>query len=241
MAGRIAFHADVVGSLLRPPELLAARHRREKGEISPEEFRAVEDRAVDQAIALQEGAGLEVVTDGELRRESFQSQLAAAVRGFGEVGLDAFLWGEWRDETGVERIPRPPGLGVRGKLVRERPLVAEEFRYLRSRTTRLPKVTLPSPALAFNFWSEGQSAYPTPEAFFADVVEILRAEVAELSALGATYIQLDAPHYGLLLDARTRGFYERAGWNLETWLDAGVELENAVMEGFPAIAFALHV
>jgi 5-methyltetrahydropteroyltriglutamate--homocysteine methyltransferase len=241
VAARIAFHADVVGSLLRPPELREARRRREKGEISAEEFRAIEDRAVDRAIALQESAGLDIVTDGELRRESFQSRLAEAASGFGAPGLDAFLWGEWRDETGVERVARPEGLGVRGKLVRERPLAADEFRYLRARTDRLPKVTLPSPGLAFNFWSEEQSAYATVESFFADVVGMLRAEVAELSALGASYIQLDAPHYGLLLDPRTRGFYERGGWSLGSWLDLGVELDNAVMAGFPEIVFALHV
>ncbi|MDN5697043.1 MAG: methionine synthase, partial [Rubrobacter sp.] len=82
---------DVVGSLLRPSWLLQAR-RGLAGEISAPEFKRLEDLAVAEAVALQERAGLPVVTDGEMRRESFQSQLTEAVEGFGEHGLDAFLW-----------------------------------------------------------------------------------------------------------------------------------------------------
>ena len=75
----------------------------------------------------------------------------------------------------------------------------------------------------------------------ADVVTILRGEVQELVRQGATYIQLDAPHYGLLLDGATRSFYEAQGWSLSKWLSAGVELDNAVMDGFPGVTFAFHV
>ena len=109
----ISARADVVGSLLRPPELLEARQRYAEGEISAAEFKGVEDRAVDWAIALQERAGLPVVTDGEMRRESFQSQLVEAVEGFGEHTIDAYLWGEWHGEgaVGDRRIERPPRSG----------------------------------------------------------------------------------------------------------------------------------
>ena len=85
----ITARADVVGSLLRPPELLEARRRFVEGEISASEFKRVEDWAVDWAISLQERAGLPVVTDGEMRRESFQSQMVEAVEGFGENTIDA--------------------------------------------------------------------------------------------------------------------------------------------------------
>ena len=118
----VTARTDVVGSLLRPPELLEARRRLAGGAISPVEFKAVEDRAVDHALALQEEAGLEVVTDGEMRRESFQSQLPEAVEGFGEWDIDAFLWGEWHGEgeVGAKATPRPRNLGVTGKLRRRR-------------------------------------------------------------------------------------------------------------------------
>ncbi|HWE62996.1 MAG TPA: methionine synthase, partial [Chloroflexota bacterium] len=97
----ITAHTDVVGSLLRPPELLKAREDVAASRISQAAFKAIEDRAVDQVIGLQEEAGLDVVTDGEMRRLSFQSQLPEAVEGFGEWDIDAFLWGDWRGDTRV--------------------------------------------------------------------------------------------------------------------------------------------
>src|SRR5919198_5066098 len=130
----ITFHADIVGSLLRSAELLAAQEQFAAGRLSSSEFKEIEDRAVDEAIALQESVGLEIVTDGEMRRQSFQSQMTAAVSGFGEFDLDAFLWGEWYDEQGVYRKPRPTGLGVVSKLTRRRYLSVDEFVYLKSKT-----------------------------------------------------------------------------------------------------------
>ena len=241
----IAAHADVVGSLLRPPELLEAQRDHAAGRITDTQFKAIEDRAVDRAVALQEAAGLEVLTDGEMRRMSFQSQMTQAVDGFGAWNLDAFLWGEWHGEAAVGDWSgaRPAELGVVGKLKRKRHLCAEEFVYLRARTARIPKVTLPSPGLFANFWSPERSsgAYPSIEAFLADVVAILRQEVEELVRLGAAYIQIDAPHYPLLLDPATRAFYESRGWTLDQWLHMGIELDNALMEGFPGVTFGFHL
>jgi 5-methyltetrahydropteroyltriglutamate--homocysteine methyltransferase len=241
----ITSHTDVVGSLLRPPELLQAREDVSAGKITQAEFKSIEDRAVDEAIALQETAGLEVVTDGEMRRLSFQSQMAEAVNGFGLYDIDAFLWGNWQgDETvGNLNVGRPKNLGVVGKLTRKRHLSAEEFTYLRARTTRIPKITLPSPGLLTNFWSPQISApaYPKLDNFLADVVDILREEVAELVRLGATYIQLDAPHYPLLLDPKTRSFYEKQGWSLDEWLHRGIEMDNAVIGDFREVTFSFHL
>lgn len=239
----IITHADVVGSLLRPPELLEAQRQLADGSISQRQFKDIEDRAVDDAIALQEGVDLEIVTDGEMRRQSFQSQMTAAVSGFGEHDLDAFLWGEWYDEKGVKKTRRPRRLGAVGKLKRLRYLSADEFSYLKGKTNCIPKITLPSPGLWANFWSAERSgaAYPTLDSFLADVVEILRDEVKELVRLGATYIQIDAPHYGLLLDPKTRTFYEGQGWSLDQWLTLGIELDNAIMDVGPGVTFGFHV
>ena len=239
----ITFHADVVGSLLRPPELIEARIRLAAGDIDALRFEEIEDRAVCDAIAMQETVGLEVVTDGEMRRQSFQSQMTAAVAGFGDFDIDAFLWGEWHDAQGMVRKARPRNLGATGKLVRQRYLSADEFTYLKNQTSRVPKITLPSPGLWANFWSRQYSnaAYPTLDSFLADIVQVLREEVQELVRLGATYIQIDAPHYGLMLDAKTRRFYEQQGWSLEQWLTRGIELDNAIIAGFPDVTFAFHL
>ncbi len=235
--------SDVVGSLLRPPELLDARERFERGELAPADFKRVEDAAVDDALRLQEEAGLDVVTDGEMRRLSFQSQMTEAVDGFGEWDLDAFLWGEWRSaEIGELEVKRPP-LAVEGRLRRKRFLAAEEFAYARGRTERILKVTLPSPSLFANFWDPERSsgAYPNLEEFLGDVAEILREEVDELVRLGATYVQLDAPHYPLLLDPTYRDFYASRGWPAERWLDLGLELDNHVYGEREGVTFAMHL
>ena len=215
----ITAHADVVGSLLRLPRLLKARDAYAAGRLTPAEFKRIEDWAVDEAIQLQEEAGLGVVTDGEQRRLSFQSQLLESVQGVGEWSIDAFLWGDWKgdERIGDRSLARPTGLGVVSRLRRQRHLSSEEFVYLRGRTSRLPKITVTSPSLYANLWSPARStaAYPTLDSFLVDVVDIERDEVAELVRLGATYIQIDAPHYPLLIDPRTRAFYESRGWNVE--------------------------
>jgi 5-methyltetrahydropteroyltriglutamate--homocysteine methyltransferase len=240
----VSVHTDVVGSLLRPPELLEARRQLEAGEIPAADFKAIEDRAADAAVRLQEEAGLDVVSDGEMRRLSFQSPLTEAVEGFGGVTLDSFLWGDWQSEAlGAQSIERPVRMGVTARLRRRRHLAAEEFTYLRARTDRIPKVSLTSPSLFANLWSPEVSgdAYPTLDSFLADVVDVYRDEVRELVRLGATYIQLDAPQYPLLVDPRWLAFYEGRGWSLERWLEQGLELDNAVIAGHPPVTFGLHL
>ena len=241
----ITAHADVVGSLLRPVALRKARDDWVAGRLSHAQFKSIEDRAVDEAVCLQEAAGLDVVTDGEMRRLSFQSQMTEAVDGFGAWDINAFLWGHWHGDgaVGDRRRERPVNLGVVSRLARKRHLAAEEFVYLRGRTSRVAKVTLPSPSLFVNFWSpeRSQSAYASLEHFLADVVAILRDEVTELARLGATYVQIDAPHYPLLLAPETRTFYESRGWTLDHWLSRGIEFDNAVMAGFADVTFAIHL
>jgi 5-methyltetrahydropteroyltriglutamate--homocysteine methyltransferase len=241
----VSARADIVGSLLRPPELLEARERYAAGALSAAGFKRIEDRAVDWAIGLQEQAGLSIVTDGEMRRESFQSQLVEAVEGFGEYDIDAWLWGEWHgsEAVGDKTTERPQTLGVVGKLQRRRHLSVEEFVYARGRTERTVKVTLPSPSMYANLWSPELSAgaYPTLDLFLEDVAQILREEVEELARLGAEYIQLDAPHYPLLLDPKTREFYERLGWDLDRWMSRGIELDNHVIGDHQDVTFSFHL
>jgi 5-methyltetrahydropteroyltriglutamate--homocysteine methyltransferase len=241
----IVAHSDVVGSLLRPARLLTARDDYAAGRLTPAQFKRIEDSAVDEAIRLQEESGLAVVTDGEQRRLSFQSWLLESVEGVGEWTIDAFLWGDWKGDAriGPRSAARPKDLGVVEKLRRTRHLSAEEFVYLRRRTSRIPKITLTSPSLYANLWSPAKSkgAYPTLDSFLADVVDIVRDEVAELVRLGATYIQIDAPHYPLLIDPTTRAFYESQGWPLDRWLHRGIEMDNAVMDPFPGVTFGFHL
>ena len=239
-----SIHTDHVGSLLRPRELLHARKAFSDGTIGSAELKAAEDRAVDHVVTLQEQAGCEIITDGELRRLSFQSQILESVDGFGEWDLEAFLWGDWYGD-GLEpwHRPRPARLGVVAPLRRKRHLSAEEFTYLRARTKRLAKVTLPSPSFLSSFWSPTRSreAYPTLGDFLQAVTDILREEVEELVRLGCRYIQLDAPHYPLLIEPKVREFYERQGWTVDEWLTQGIELDNTLMDAIPDVTFGFHL
>jgi 5-methyltetrahydropteroyltriglutamate--homocysteine methyltransferase len=242
----VTVHARVehVGSLLRPQFLRDAREAYARGELAPAEFKAAEDRAVREVVAMQEELGLPVVNDGEMRRESFQSELTAACDGFAGVDVNAWLWGEWHSsEVGDATIARPAGLAVIAPLRKRRNLAAEEFTFLRACTSAQAKVTLPSPSLFANLWSPQRSvaAYPTLDAFLADVVQVLCDEVAELVRLGCTYMQLDAPHYPLLIDPAWRAFYEARGWPLERWLGYGIELDNAVIDAGRPATFGFHL
>lgn len=239
----IGARSDVVGSLLRTPELIEALGRRSRGEIAPPEFKRIEDAAVIAALRMQEEAGLEVVTDGEMRRLSFQSQVTEAYTGFGDWDIRAFLWGEWHnDQLGEEKVERPP-LAVVEPLRRRRSLCAEEFAFARGRTDRTIKVTIPSPSLFANFWDPDRStaAYRNAEEYLQDVAELMREDVDELVGLGCTYIQLDAPHYTLLIDPKYRDFYARRGRPAEQWLEFGMELDNLVIGDRPGVTFAFHL
>ncbi len=237
--------AEHVGSLLRPPELLEARRRLADGGIEPAEFKKIEDGAVRQVVDMQEGVGFPLLTDGELRRESFQSSLTESVAGFTGVSIDAWLWGAWHSEVvGDLTVERPAGLAVVERMKRHRSLAAEDFTYLRSATDRPTKVTLPSPSLFANLFSPEASrdAYADLDDFLSDVVDVLATEVRELHRLGCTYVQLDAPHYPLLVDPVWRAFYEGRGWEADRWLAYGIELDNAVISAAPSsMTFGFHL
>jgi 5-methyltetrahydropteroyltriglutamate--homocysteine methyltransferase len=236
-----AWRADVVGSLLRPTALKDARARHASGELSDAAFKQLEDRAVDDAIALQLAAGLDVVTDGELRRYAFFGHLIDAVAGFDKLGGWAI---PFHDEQGAEIVFQRPVVVER--LRPRRHLCAEEFSYLRARLVghaAIGKATLISAQQAAAYYDPQRSsgAYPTIEAYLADVVDILRAEVAELVRLGCQYIQLDAPQYAALLDPAIREGYRQRGNDPDALLERCIELDNAVIGEHPGVTFGLHL
>jgi 5-methyltetrahydropteroyltriglutamate--homocysteine methyltransferase len=197
------FRADHVGSFLRPPELLAAREQRRKGEISKPELRAVEDRAIADVVRMQEDAGIQGVTDGEFRRTYFHIDFLEQLEGVEtRGGLTAHFHGAKGDVDFA-----PPVLHVTGKVRRVRPIQVDDFLYLKSVTRRTAKVSIPSPTmLHFRGGREAISreAYPDLEAFFADVATAYRAEIKALSDAGCTYLQLDDTNLAYLCDPKLR-------------------------------------
>ena len=210
----------------------------------PAALKVAEDLAVRDVVRMQEAVGLKVLGDGEYRRESFQSELTDAVDGFDGVGIDAWLWGEWHsDELGDKTVERPEEMAVVRPLERRRSLAAEEFTFLRAITDRTVKITLPSPSLFANLWTAERSrgAYPSFDDFMGAVAGVFVDEVRELARLGCRYVQLDAPHYPLLIDPKWRAFYEARGWSAETWIGYGLELDNAVIDAAPDVTFGFHL
>ena len=195
------YKSEGVGSLLRPPYLMHARQQLELGGLTPVDFKRIEDRAVNESVALQEAAGLDVVTDGEQRRYAFFGHLAEALEGFDKFGGWAI---PFHDETGAQATVRRPV--VVDKLRWRHQMCAEEFTYLRGRTSRPVKVTLLSAQQASAYYDpeKSRAAYPTRDAFLADLVDFTRREIAELGRLGCEYVQIDAPQYAALLDETMR-------------------------------------
>ncbi len=233
------YRADVVGSLLRPEYLLRAREQFAAGTLADAKFKQIEDRAVDECVALQERAGVAVLTDGEMRRNVFASQLAQACEGFASIPNNQVDWFTLEGRVDTSQVT----VGLVSKLRRKRHLSAEEFVYLRAKTACPKKMTIPSPTMYAYYWAPGVSnaAYPSPEAYLADVTRILKDEVAELVRLGVEYIQIDAPEFGMLIDEHQRAWFARKGFDPDRMLYDGVEMINAMIDAYPGITFGLHI
>jgi 5-methyltetrahydropteroyltriglutamate--homocysteine methyltransferase len=233
-----AVRAEVVGSLLRPPALVAARGQRDSGEMSAAAFKREEDREVVAAIRLQEGAGIDVVTDGEQRRYAFFGHLVDSFDGFDKEGGWAI---PFRDEKGEELVFKRPV--VVEKLRWRRSMCGEEWTFLRAVAKRPGKVTMISAQQAAAYYDPEKSkgAYKTRDEYLADIVDISRREVEELVRLGCTYIQIDAPQYAALLDPKMREGYRQRGSDPEELIDRCIELDNAIIHGHPGITFAMHI
>src|SRR5579871_5211562 len=214
-----SFRAEHVGSLLRPPEVLTARAAYAARSLPLDQLRAIENRAVLQALQKQSELGLDVVTDGEMRRGSWLTDMADSVEGFVAARVPL----EWKG----------PGGGVEGstahaagaKLRKLRKMTGHEVPFLKKNTRAPFKVTLPAPS---NFMLASYKAgitenfYPTHADLLKDLVAIVRDDVEWLIAQGVQYIQFDAPYYSHYLDPHQQARMRQAG------IDPDRELEHAI-------------
>jgi 5-methyltetrahydropteroyltriglutamate--homocysteine methyltransferase len=254
MADLQRIRTDVVGSLLRPEYLKDAWRQHGRGALDEPGLRAVEDRAIRDAVALQEAVGLDVLTDGEFRRLNFQDSFAHAVAGY-DVGNQDIGWHEARAEIAPPhtRLNHPEGevagppvaqrrpVRERLRLVRNQPL--EEYRFV-SGIARLPaKVTLIGPDRIQQRWDYQRSApvYDGLDAFVADVVAIERQIVQAVVAAGCSYVQIDAPSYTAYVDAPSRSQMEARGENPDENFARGLGADNAVIADFPGVTFGIHL
>jgi 5-methyltetrahydropteroyltriglutamate--homocysteine methyltransferase len=197
------FRADHVGSFLRPPELLDAREKRRKGEITAEALREVEDRAIRDVVKLEEDVGLRGITDGEFRRTYFHVDFLEQLDGVRSRGGLALHFHSKKGEVDFA----PPVLHVTAKVRHAHPIQVRDFEFLKSVTKRTPKVSIPSPTMLH--FRGGRSAisreaYPDLEEFFSDVARAYREEIGQLGAAGCTYLQLDDTNLAYLCDPKMR-------------------------------------
>ncbi|HZO15513.1 MAG TPA: vitamin-B12 independent methionine synthase, partial [Polyangiaceae bacterium] len=193
----------MVGSWPRPRELLRAQKLKRAGKLSHEEFDAQADAAVLDLLRMQEDVGVDIVTDGEQRRDNFYSFVADKLSGVQLMSLQEML-DIIEDKATFERILQTldvPAYSLSnptcvGKLARKKPLAVDELRFLRKHTDRPVKIPLPGPYLltrAMFVPEVSQAIYPSKEDLAEDVVRILREEIAELVQEGVDFIQLDEP------------------------------------------------
>jgi 5-methyltetrahydropteroyltriglutamate--homocysteine methyltransferase len=228
------FRADHVGSLLRPRRLLEARDAKAKGTLDAAGLRAVEDDCIREVVRLQEDLGYRGITDGEFRRTWWHLDF---VRQFTNVTVvPPRVKARFRTEEGdIELLA--PGLRVDGKLARPQPIMAEDFKFLKSATTRTAKVTSPSPSVVHFRGGRGAidaTAYPEIDEFYADLARVYSEEVADLGRLGCTYLQLDEVNLAYLCDPALREQVRGIGEDPKTLPRTYAKLINGAIASKPA-------
>lgn len=234
-------HAEPVGSLLRTTPFLEAKAKMRAGEITSEEFKVFENQAVDDAIRLQEDAGLEVLTDGEIRRNIFFDFFMSGMTGLERIQGSTVRFRNEKSDNAMEvTIP----FSVTEKLVaRVCPGVAE-FNYAKERTNRLVKVTLPSPMMVLGFWNKASlDAYPNPFDLAADAAQAVGEWMKQLAAAGCKCIQIDAPELNeAYADAAVRADLKRQGIDPRKYIDIGTQFVADLGNlDLPGVRKVLHV
>jgi 5-methyltetrahydropteroyltriglutamate--homocysteine methyltransferase len=206
-AKKAPFRANHVGSLLRPPELLQARDKRQKGEITAAQLREVEDRAIRDAVTMQEDVGMQGITDGEFRRSLWHADFLSQFDGIKVVeGLLSDSAKHFQNpDADVQRSPTQ--FVVTGKLGHRRGIEVDNFKFLASLTRQTAKQCIPSPTLVhFRTGRAGvdKTAYPEMTDFFADLARVFREEIAQLADAGCTYLEIDDVNFAYLCDPKMR-------------------------------------
>jgi 5-methyltetrahydropteroyltriglutamate--homocysteine methyltransferase len=256
MAQTKLFPVTVVGSWSLPAWLVQALRRRQAGEISKEEFNRIADEAVLAAVKYQEDAGVDIVSDGEVRRDNFYSFVVEKLSGMKLTKVSELL-DYVKDRAGFEEVLRAldvPAFAIKSpiaveKLGRREGLALDELDFLKQHTTRQTKIPLPGPyLLTRSSWFEGLSekAYPTPEELSEDIVQLLREEIVALRGRGVDFIQFDEPSLSQVV------YGDEAG---ETFmcaalssrkdptdeLEFAVRLMNDTVDGLDGVKFGVHV
>jgi 5-methyltetrahydropteroyltriglutamate--homocysteine methyltransferase len=228
------FRADHVGSLLRTKAILQARDDFAQGRISAAEKRRIEDDGVRQVVKMQEDIGLQGVTDGEYRRASWHMDFIYQIRGITKAQDNLKV--QFHNEKGDIEFT-PAATRVTGKLKLNTPIFAEDFAFLKSIATSIPKLTIPSPSMVH--YRGGRAAidagvYPDLEEFWHDLEQVYADQIAALGALGCTYLQLDDTSLAYLNDPSQREYVNTLGGDGEHQHVTYIRHINAALARKPA-------
>jgi 5-methyltetrahydropteroyltriglutamate--homocysteine methyltransferase len=225
------FRADHIGSLLRPKKLREAFRKHSMGEIPTQALRAVQDEAIRGVIALQQDAGLRVVTDGEFRRVSYWEKFVRLTKGL-EVKDAVFTF---HDAEGHESKFTAPY--VSGKVSRSGPITLDEWGVGNT------KITMPAPStMHFYRFTDWGSAYDSAEAFFKDLGKVYQAEIADLAMAGCRYVQLDEVAVAILCDPASREKVKAGGEDPDRLIDLYIDAINEAVKNRPReVTVGVHV
>jgi 5-methyltetrahydropteroyltriglutamate--homocysteine methyltransferase len=228
------FRADHVGSLLRPPELHAARADHAAGRIDATELRAIEDEAIRDVVRMQESIGLQLATDGELRRASWHMDFIYQLGGATKLASDLEV--EFKNQGGTV-VFTPSALRIDAPVRLEHTIFADDFTFLRDTvTSALPKLTIPSPSMVHyrgGRASVDDTVYPELDDFWADLTAAYRKEVAALDELGCRYLQIDDTSLAYLNDPTQREHIARLGGDGERQHEVYIRHLNEAIAGRP--------
>ena len=227
------FRGDHVGSLIRSPALYEARAARKRGEIDASALRRVEDEAIRDAVRMQEDVGLQAATDGEFRRTWWHLDFLEQIENITVVPPTVKL--RFHTNDGDTEIVAP-GLRVDGKLRRTRPIMVDDFRFLKSVARIEPKLTIPSPTTVHFRGGRGaidHRSYPDIGEFYADLAHVYREEIADLAAAGCRYLQLDDVNIAFLCDPVLQAQVRNIGEDPTTLPRTYAALINDAIAGRP--------
>ncbi|HTR35507.1 MAG TPA: 5-methyltetrahydropteroyltriglutamate--homocysteine S-methyltransferase [Bryobacteraceae bacterium] len=228
------FRADHVGSLLRPPELLKARDDYQHGRMSAAQLRRAEDTAIREVVRRQEDLGLQSITDGEFRRNSWHLDFISQIGGLRQS--DELMTIHFINEQGAVEY-RQPVPRVENKLQLEHCIFGEDFQFLRSIARATPKLTIPSPSVLLYstpVTAVNSGVYPDVGAFHADVARLYAKEVDALGKVGCTYLQLDDVILAILNDPSRRATLTSLGLDGEHAHLAFIRVFNEALAHKPA-------
>ncbi len=234
------FRADHVGSLLRPRALQAAREALSKGAFSREALKEVEDRAIKDAVRMQEFVGLQSITDGEFRRAIWHVDFLTGFTGIAATQGN-YPIGFHGDDGSTEVTSSM--MVVKDKVRRTRAVALDHFRYLSGLTMRTPKQCIPSPTYLHLRGGRkviDSGIYPDLAVFWDDIIHAYRLEIADLLEAGLTYLQLDDVSFAVLCDDAIRAQVFADGENPKTLPGRYVEIINRIARDWPGLTVTLH-